>query len=282
MTKNTPLFALSSLLLAHPTITSAQDLWTPELRQSLIASSTCTPCTIGGSDLGENDPPPICCLWTLFHLDVPSSTVAFVRQGEDSNIPYGTQIVIVENDTVVELDDNDWELAMNLRQFVPLFVHENAQTHDLSIAELEALVVDGNTANHLNCCLHTGDVNLKSHESYFGKRFGVDPKRFKERMVDKNVQLDSYDKLVAYLKEFGDDGSLVVLGLRGVNPDARIRPLTIDGLKLGNPNYPLKVNTKVYMNADEAGAQATLKAMIEREIHWIANDWQYFDRSFPR
>lgn len=275
MTKTTPLFVLSSLLLAHPSLASAEDLWTPELQEQLIAGSWCPPDDSAGPVLGgENS--PLCFLWTAFHADSPES-VAFARQGEDTTISNRTLVLVAENDAAVDLDGGDWELAMNVRQFVPAFVHEDAPTQDLSMTEFKALIVDGNTPNHLKCCVHAGDVNLASHAFLYGQRFDIDPEDFKARMVNQSAPLATYDALGDFLARSSGDGGLVALGLRGMDAQAPIRPLQIDGIKLGESDYPLQVNTKVYVRANNAEARSTLQQMIQREDRWIANDRQFLE-----
>lgn len=275
MTKNTQLYLISSLLLAQPTLTLAEDLWTPEIQQQLIAGSWCPPANDANSVL-DGGTSPLCFLWTAFHTNSPD-VVAFARQGEDTTIPNGTLVLIAENDADLTLDNRDWTLAMNIRQFVPAFVHEDAAIEGLSMEEFEALIVEGNTPNHLNCCVHAGDVNLASHALLYGQKFGVDPEEFKARMVDQSSPLASYDALGDYLGRAGGDGGLVALGLRGIGAQAPIRPLRIDGIKLGEPDYPLQVNTKVYVRTNNLDAQNALREMVQREDRWIANDRQYLD-----
>ena len=269
MRKKSSILVLSALLAGHGNLGFAEDGKVIDLPPKFMPGAWCP--TEQGSDIKlSKQIDMFCFLWTTFHSNSPVE-VAFTRPNHLGNVTDSTLVVVAENDVNLELSDKDWDVAMTLQQFVPAFVHEGSQTRDLSMDDFKALLTDGNTPNHLKCCVHSGEINLASHASFYSNLLDVDPGQFKEQLVDQNPPLAGYTALGQHLVGAGADAGLVALGLRGIAGLA-VRPLSIDGISLGDPRYPLQVNSKIYVRKDNHDATMLFQQMIQREATWIQND----------
>ena len=211
-------------------------------------------------------------LFTAFHTEIYRD-LAFIRQNETDLSYLGSmEVIVVETDDVSWLNMDEWTMAFEMQQSVPLFVNDGSSLSSLGLTDVRDLMNGQLSDAGFDCCVHGADQNFQSHVQFYANRFDLDPGDVTATLQAMTGEARSYDELGQMLATQIGGTDLLAIGLRGVGPETQIRPVAIEGLLPGQGGYPLTVNSRVYVRSGSERAATLLGSMIQGEMDWMEND----------